>query len=104
MRAKAKELDLQVLYAVGGQPVKAALAAVERSRRIKAILVVIPLFLFILIISLYLVALMLFHQVDNPLINAKMLHILAARQNWDWKELPPEHAFAAAAKDLDMAR
>ena len=56
------------LTTVDGRPLKQALASAERTKRIRAVLLVMPLFIFIFFSFLYPIALMLYRSVENPLI------------------------------------
>ncbi|MBO6520078.1 MAG: ABC transporter permease [Rhodospirillales bacterium] len=92
------------LTTVDGRPLKAALASAERSKRIRAVLLVMPLFIFIFFSFLYPIALMLYRSVENPLIAQHMPETVAVLEDWDGNEVPGEEAFAALAKDLVVAR
>ena len=92
------------LTTVDGRPLKAALASAERSKRIRAVLLVLPLFLFIFFSFLYPIALMLYRSVENPLIAQHMPNTLAVLEQWNGEEIPGEEAFAALAVDLVKAR
>ena len=94
----------ELLTTVDGRPLKEALANAERSKRIRAVLLVLPLFVFIFFSFLYPIALMLYRSVENPLIAEHMVETVAILENWDVKEVPGEEAFAALAKDLVAAR
>ena len=94
----------EVLTTVDGRPLKEALAAAQRTRRIKAVLLVLPLFVFIFFTFLYPIALMMFRSVENPLIVDNMPRTVAALEAWDGKALPEEAAYAALAADLKEAR
>ncbi len=92
------------LTTVDGRPLKAALASAERTKRIRAVLLVMPLFIFIFFSFLYPIALMLYRSVENPLIAKHMPETVAVLEDWDGKDIPGEEAFAALAKDLVAAR
>lgn len=94
----------ELLTTADGRPLKAALAKAERSKRLRAVLLVMPLFIFIFFSFLYPIALMLFRSVENPLIAEHMPLTVAALEKWDGKEVPDEAAFAALAEDLVAAR
>lgn len=94
----------ETLTTVDGRPLKAALASAERSKRIRALLLVAPLFVFIFMTFLYPIALMLYRSVENPLIAQHMPETVTILEQWDGKEVPDEEAFAALAKDLVKAR
>jgi len=94
----------EVLTTVDGRPLKEALASAERSKRIRAVLLVMPLFIFIFFSFLYPIALMLYRSVENPLIAEHMPETVAILEEWDVSAVPDEEAFAALAKDLVAAR
>ena len=83
----------QSLTTVDGRPLKEALAAAERSKRIKAILLVTPLFIFLFFTFLYPIGLMLFRSVENPLIANHMPLTVAAC----WASAPFSHLLAPPA-------
>ena len=94
----------QPLTTADGRPLKAALARALRRRRMRAVLLVMPLMIFVGATFLYPIALMLFRSVENPLIAENMPRTLNALQSWDGKEVPDEAAFAALAADFVEAR
>jgi putative spermidine/putrescine transport system permease protein len=94
----------QALTTADGRPLKAALAKALRRRRIRAVLLVLPLLIFVGTTFLYPIGLMLFRSVENPLIEKNLPQTLEVLQQWDGKGLPGEAAFSALAKDLMAAR
>ena len=93
------------LTTADGRPLKSALARAERMRRVKAMLLVLPLLLFIGVSFLFPIALMLFRSVDNPLVADHMPRTVAALEAWDDRsELPNEAVYAALVADLAEAR
>ena len=94
----------QPLTTADGRPLKAALARALRRRRIRAVLLVMPLLIFVGATFLYPIALMLFRSVENPLVAEHMPKTLTALEKWDGKGLPDEAAFAALAADFIQAR
>ncbi|MCK5777549.1 MAG: ABC transporter permease [Rhodospirillales bacterium] len=92
------------LTTVDGRPLKQALASAERTKRIRAVLLVMPLFIFIFVSFLYPIALMLYRSVENPLIAQHMPKTLATLEDWDGESIPDEETFAALAQDLVKAR
>ncbi len=95
----------ETLTTADGRPLKAALARAERVRRIRAVLLVLPLLLFIGITFLYPIALMLFRSVDNPVVADNLPRTVVALESWvDRSQLPGEEAFAALAADLAESR
>ena len=94
----------QPLTAANGMPLMAALQLAERKKRIRAVLLVMPLLIFISLSFLYPIGLMLFRSIENPLVADNMPKVTAALENWDGKGLPDEAAFAAVVEDLKAAR
>ncbi|MEK9755055.1 MAG: ABC transporter permease [Rhodospirillaceae bacterium] len=93
----------QPLTTADGRPLKAALARALRQRRIRAVLLVMPLMIFVGATFLYPIALMLFRSVENPLIAAHMPKTLSALEKWDGRDVPDEAAYAALAADFIQA-
>lgn len=94
----------EALTTADGRPLKESLAIAERQKRIRALLLVGPLFIFIFMSFLYPIALMLYRSVENPLIAQHMPMTVEALANWDGKDVPGEEAFAALKEDLVAAR
>lgn len=93
------------LQTVDGVPLKTALAKAERQKKIRAVLLVAPLFLFLFATFLYPIGLMLFRSIDNPIVAETMPKTLAALENWSPDQgLPEEPVFAALVADLKQAR
>ncbi|MEX1108544.1 MAG: ABC transporter permease [Dongiaceae bacterium] len=93
-----------VMRAADGTPLKTKLRQTERLRQLKAVGLVAPLFLFIMLSFVTPIANMLFYSVNNP----ELVHTLArtaeALQGWDGEALPGESAFEALARDIQQAR
>ena len=93
-----------VVRTADGTPLKVQLQRAERKRQLKAIGLVAPLFLFIVVSFIAPIGNMLFYSVDNP----ELVHTLArtaeALRDWDGAELPGEEAYAALAADLQQAK
>jgi putative spermidine/putrescine transport system permease protein len=79
------------------------LGAIERKRRIRALVLVLPLFLFILFSFVIPIASLLRNAVFDPSIHQNMPQTVAALAGWDGKDLPDEAAYAALAADLGAA-
>ncbi len=87
-----------------GVPLKVKLGMVNRRRRLKALGLVVPLFLFILVTFLIPIADMLFRSVDDPTLSRFMPGTTAALERWDGQDLPDEWTFETLAKELKLAR
>ncbi|MGO1118519.1 ABC transporter permease [Rhodovibrionaceae bacterium A322] len=94
----------EALTTADGQPLKQALARAERHRRLRAIGLVAPLFIFLSITFLYPIGLMLWRSIDNPVIADNLPNTVVALQEWDGTGLPDEAAYAALAMDLAHAK
>ncbi|MDA0997774.1 MAG: ABC transporter permease [Proteobacteria bacterium] len=92
------------LETADGTPLKAALARALRRKRMRAVLLVMPLFIFVFLTFLYPIGLMLFRSIDNPLVSEHMPRTVAALKDWTADDLPGEAAFAALTQDLEDAR
>ena len=95
----------EVLTTVDGRPLKAALAEAQRARRIRAMLLVAPLLVFIFMTFLFPIGLMLFRSVENPLIAENLPTTVAVlEKNWNGEGLPGEEAYEALRNDLLASR
>jgi putative spermidine/putrescine transport system permease protein len=82
---------------------KRRLRTVERKRQVRALALVLPLFLFIVVSFVIPIGELLRNAVFDPAIHQAMPQTVAALESWDGKELPDEAAFAALAADLGAA-
>jgi putative spermidine/putrescine transport system permease protein len=92
-----------IVRTADGIPLKVKLRRVERVRKGKAVALVLPLFLFILVSFIWPIVVMLFNAVSNPEIPANMPRTIAAIEDWNGIGLPDEAVFAALAADLKEA-
>ena len=96
--------DSGVMRTADGTPLKVKLRQAERARKIKAVLLVSPLFLFILISFVGPIVMMMFYSVNNPELVTTLSRTAESLRDWDGTELPGEEQFAALAADLQQAR
>jgi putative spermidine/putrescine transport system permease protein len=82
---------------------KRRLRTIERSRRLRALALVLPLFFFILVSFVIPIGELLRNAVFDPSIRQAMPQTVAALAAWDGKNLPDEAAYAALAADLGAA-
>ena len=96
----------QTLVTADGIPLKTSLARAQRRGKLKAIGLVVPLFLFILITFFVPIVDMLFRSVENRLVGEVMHRTVPLLKNWDEQsgELPDETVFAALAADFVAAK
>jgi putative spermidine/putrescine transport system permease protein len=85
------------------QALKKQLRAADRSRRLRALALVLPLFLFVVLTFVVPIAKLLWNAVYDPTIQELMPQSVAALETWDGRELPDESVFAALAADLTAA-
>jgi len=89
-----------VVLAADGSPLKVSLNRAMRKNRIRALLLVTPLFVFILFSFLIPIFDMTMRSVDNWHVGTLMPKTTAALENWDGKNIPDEPVFAALVADL----
>jgi putative spermidine/putrescine transport system permease protein len=91
-----------MLTTADGKPLKASLARAQRRLKIRALLLVLPLFLFIMGTFFVPVADMLFRSVENQMVPEILVKTSPLLLEWDDSqgELPPEEVFAAAQDDF----
>ena len=83
---------------------KSRLRRAERMQRLRALGLVLPLFLFILVVFVTPIAILLTRAVDNPEIAENLPLTSAALKDWDGKDIPGEAVYAAFAEDLKAAQ
>lgn len=94
------------LVTADGIPLKISLARAQRRGKLKAIGLVVPLFLFILVAFFVPILDMLFRSVENQLVGQVMHRTAPLLHQWDDQsgELPDEAVFAALAEDFREAK
>ena len=83
-----------------GRSLEAKLRAAQRRRKLKAVALVAPLFLFIIVVFVFPILSILYHSVDDPkrrLILPRTAEVVA---QWDGGALPDEAAYEALVNDL----
>ena len=94
------------MLAADGTPLKTSLARALRRNKLRALLLVAPLFLFILFTFFIPIADMLWRSVENQLVGDVLSRTVAALQSWDetGTEIPDEAVFEALVEDLRAGR
>jgi putative spermidine/putrescine transport system permease protein len=92
-----------VMRAADGTPLKQKLAQTLRREQLKALALIAPLFLFIVLSFLLPIAQMLQNAFYDPDIRETMPQTVAVIEGWDGKELPSEEIFTAFAADMKAA-
>jgi len=93
------------LMTVDGKPLKQSLASALKRQKIRALLLISPLLIFVLITFLFPIGSMLFRSVENNIVVAILPETVAALATWDGKsgKLPDETVYAAFAGDIQRA-
>jgi putative spermidine/putrescine transport system permease protein len=94
---------IDIVRTADGIPLKQKLQRVARVQKMRAVALVLPLFLFILVSFVWPIVVMLFNAVSNPEIAANMPQTIVTLEGWNGVDLPEEAAFAALAADLKAA-
>ncbi len=92
-----------VMRAADGTPLKTKLRQAEQREVMRALLLIAPLFLFIIISFLIPIIVMLKNAFYDPDVQNNMPQTIELLQQWDGKELPDEAVFAAFAKEIKIA-
>ncbi|MES0883383.1 ABC transporter permease [Roseibium sp. SCP14] len=97
--------DGQVLTTQDGKPLKAALAKALRREKLRALMLIAPLLIFVLITFVAPIADMLFRSVENGIVADTLPRTVIAIQEWDPNsgEVPNEEVFAALYGDMVVA-
>jgi putative spermidine/putrescine transport system permease protein len=94
----------EIVKTSDGVPLKLRLQQVERTRKLKAVALVAPLFLYILLSFVFPIGAMLRLSAWDPKFAETMPLTVAALATWDKASIPDEEAFAAAVADLKQAQ
>ncbi len=99
------DLGLKPLQTVDGTPLKVSLARAKRRARIRAVMLVMPLFLFILVTFFIPVFSMLMRSVENPVVVEVLPATVELLDQWDETtgEIPGDAVFDALAADFKVA-
>jgi putative spermidine/putrescine transport system permease protein len=87
-----------------GVPLKQSLARATRRQRLQALMLVMPLLLFLLIAFVMPIGEMLFRSVYSPVGSSVLPKFSEVIQDWDGKDLPPEETFKVFVEDMKLAR
>ncbi|MGI9511895.1 MAG: ABC transporter permease [Anderseniella sp.] len=87
-----------------GVPLKTSLARATRRQRIQALVLVLPLLLFLLVAFVLPIGEMLFRSIYSPVGSNVLPNFSKVIQEWDGENLPPESTFEVFVKDMRTAR
>ncbi|WP_264211913.1 ABC transporter permease [Leisingera thetidis] len=93
------------VLAADGTPLKRSLARALRMQKLRALMLIAPLLLFILLTFIFPIADMLFRSVENGIVADTLPKTVVALQDWDPDsgEAPGEEVFTALAADMQVA-
>ncbi|MDV4144735.1 ABC transporter permease [Shimia sp. FJ5] len=97
--------DTGPVLAADGTPLKRSLARALRMQKLRALMLIAPLLLFVLLTFILPIVDMLFRSVENQIVSDTLPKTVAELQEWDANsgELPSEAVFAALAADMKIA-
>ena len=93
------------MLAADGTPLKQSLARSLRRQKLRALLLISPLLLFVMFSFIVPIASMLFRSVENSIVSETLPLTVEALGNWDEKsgELPGEDVYDAFVRDMVIA-
>ena len=97
-------MSTEKILSSDGIPLEESLKKAERKNKLKAVLLVAPLFLFILIIYIFPIGDMLFRSVDDRMITKMLPKTFVAMEKWDGKDLPDETVYQGLYEDLSLLK
>ena len=101
----AERLDDGPMLAADGTPLKRSLQRALRREKIRALLLIAPLLIFVLVTFIAPIADMLFRSVENQIVGDTLPRTVEALEDWDSDsgELPGEQVYRAMFFDLFLA-
>ncbi|MGS4946186.1 ABC transporter permease [Meridianimarinicoccus sp. RP-17] len=102
---RAEAADTGPVLASDGTPLKASLRRALRAQKLRALMLVAPLLVFILVTFVAPIADMLFRSVENQIVSQTLPRTTAELQGWesDSGDLPSEDTYRALLTDLTLA-
>ncbi|SLN67056.1 ABC transporter permease [Roseisalinus antarcticus] len=103
--AGGKDKPSGPMLAADGTSLKSSLARSMRRQKIKALLLVAPLLIFIMITFIIPIGQMLFRSVENQIVSDTLPRTVVALDSWDAEsgDPPSQAVFAAMARDMVVA-
>ena len=87
-----------------GLPLEVSLKKAERKNKLKALFLVGPLFLFLIITYVFPIGDMLFRSVDDRMITKMLPKTYKAIEQWDGKDLPDEPVYASTLSRFSLSK
>jgi putative spermidine/putrescine transport system permease protein len=98
-----READLP-LTAADGTPLKLSLARALRREKLRALALIAPLLIFVLVTFIAPIADMLFRSVQNQIVQDTLPRAMAALRDWSPADgVPPEEVFVGLVQDVTVA-
>ncbi|MEL7544408.1 MAG: ABC transporter permease [Pseudomonadota bacterium] len=95
--------DTGPLVTADGIPLKQALQHSQRRNKLKALGLVAPPFIFLVILFIVPVISLMFYSVDDRKVNTYLPKTFALYDTWDGEELPDENLYKAMFEDISSA-
>jgi putative spermidine/putrescine transport system permease protein len=94
-----------LVLAADGTPLKRSLARAMRRQKLRALLLVAPLLIFVLLTFIYPIGVMLSRSVQNDIVANTLPETVRVLGRWDAStgELPDEEVYAAFTRDMVIA-
>ena len=96
-------VDANGVFTVDGVPLKIKLRRAERMRKLRAIGLIVPLFLFLMVSFVFPIFAMLWRSVENPEIGLVLPRTAALMQAWDGEGHPPNGTLAVIVEEFVAA-
>ncbi|AKS46930.1 putative spermidine/putrescine transport system permease protein [Octadecabacter temperatus] len=91
------------VLAADGRPLKASLNRALRRQKLRALMLIAPLLIFILVSFVMPIADMLFRSVENQIVSETLPRTATLLPDWDGEGAPDDIVFEALARDLAVA-
>ncbi|QFU07928.1 Spermidine/putrescine transport system permease protein PotB [Rhodobacteraceae bacterium THAF1] len=91
------------VLAADGRPLKASLSRSLRRSKLRALMLIAPLLIFILVTFIAPIADMLFRSVENDIVSQTLPRTVVSLEEWDGTGEPSEETYRALAADLMVA-
>lgn len=101
--AYAETSSTEQILTADGTPLKVSLQRSMRQKKLRAAGLVLPPFVFLLILFIFPIGSLLTISVDDTLVNQVLPRTLDRFDQWDQQGLPPEELYEAVVKDLQSA-
>ncbi|MDB4082329.1 ABC transporter permease [Candidatus Pelagibacter sp.] len=93
-------MSTEKILSSDGTPLEVSLKKAERKNKLRAVMLVAPLFLFILITYVFPIGDMLFRSVDDRMITKMLPKTFKAMEDWNGTDLPDEPVYKGLYEDL----